>query len=237
MLWLLTVVTTVALGVIVVFVRDIAKTPTVTALSSSTRAASSASATAHRVTPRSRRTSAVSGPRVTDSSSGLSYQLLSSPWRRGCPAVLNIPVVSWSAGESAVAGQVTINGSTFDWHGNACSGQLQEQFQYSGPGDLEPTAASLVATMDPAYYDPLVHARTVQDSSAAQVSGHQAWMVKFLVSYPDAGPEGLGWTSELGAVVVVDRGTGQPPAVFYVSVPTNLGTSHVDALIGSLRLS
>ncbi len=237
MLWLLTVVTTVALGVIVVFVRDIAKTPTVTALSSSTRAASSASATAHRVTPRSKRTSAVSGPRVTDSSSGLSYQLLSSPWRRGCPAVLNIPVVSWSAGESAVAGQVTINGSTFDWHGNACSGQLQEQFQNSGPADLEPTAASLVATMDPAYDDPLVHARTVQDSSAAQVSGHQAWMVKFLVSYPDAGPEGLGWTSELGAVVVVDRGTGQPPAVFYVSVPTNLGTSHVDALIGSLRLS
>ena len=237
MLWLLTVVTAAALGVIFILVKDIAKTPTVTALSSSSRAASSASATAHRVTPRSKHASAVSGPRVTDSSSGLSYQLLSSPWRRGCPAVLNIPMVSWSAGESAVAGQVTINGSTFDWHGNVCSGQLQEQFQYSGPADLEPTAVSLVGTMDPAYYDPLVHARTVQDSSAMQVSGHQAWMVKFLVSYPDAGPEGLGWTSELGAVVVVDRGTGQGPAVFYVSVPADLGTSHVDALIGSLRLS
>ncbi len=237
MLWLLTVVTTVALGVIVMFVKDIAKTPTVAALSSSTRAVSSASAAAHRVTPPSKHTSPVSGPRVTDSSSGLSYQLLSSPWRRGCPGVLNMPMLSWSAGENAVAGQVTINGSAFDWHGNACSGQLQQQSQYSGPADLEPTAASLVATMDPAYYDPLVHARTVEDSSATQVSGHQAWMVKFLISYPDAGPEGLGWTSEVGAVVVVDRGTGQPPAVFYVSVPANLGAGHVDALIGSLRLS
>ncbi len=237
MLWLLTVVTAAALGVIVLFVKDIARTPTVAALSSSTRAASSASATAHRVTPRSKHTSAVAGPRLTDSSSGLSYQLLSSPWRRGCPAVLNMSMLTWSAGESAVAGQVTINGSTFDWHGNACSGQLQQQFQYSGPAALEPTAASLVATMDPAYYNPLMHARTVEDSSATQVSGHQAWEIKFLISYPDAGPEGLGWTSELGAVVVVDRGTGQPPAVFYVSVPDDLGTSHVDALIGSLRLS
>ena len=82
-----------------------------------------------------------------------------------------------------------------------------------------------------------MHARTVEGSSAMQVSGHQAWMVTFLISYPDAGPEGLGWTSEPGAVVVLDRGTGQAPAVFYVSVPANLGVGHVNALISSLRLS
>ncbi len=234
MLWLLTVVTAVALGVIVMFVRDIAKTPTVAAPAALSR---SARPITHRVSPRSKSTSLVSGPRVTDSSSGLSYQLLASPWRIGCPAVLNTTMFSWSAGENAVAGQVTINGSAFDWHGNACSGQLQRQFPYSGPADLKPTATSLVAAMDPLYYDPLVHARTVQDSSATRVSGHRAWMVRFLISYPDAGPEGLGWTSELGAVVVVDRGTGQAPAVFYVSVPADLGVSHVDALIGSLRLS
>jgi hypothetical protein len=114
---------------------------------------------------------------------------------------------------------------------------VAQQFPYSGPADPAPTATNLVGAMDPLYYDPLVHARTVQDSSATQVSGHQAWMVQFLISYPDAGHEGLGWTSELGAVVVVDRGTGHGPAVFYVSVPANLGVSHVDALIGSLRLS
>ena len=242
MLWLLTVVTVVALLVIGQFIRDIAKTPTVAAqaaLSRSARTASSASAhaAARRVSPRSKATSAPSGPQVRDTSSGLSYAELASPWRAGCPAVLKTPAFSWSAGENAVAGQVTMNGSAFDWHGNACSGVLQPQFQYSGPADLETTAASLVSALDPVYYNPLAHSRTVQGSSAMQVSGHQAWMVKFLISYPDAIGENLSWTSELGAVVAVDRGAGQAPAVFYASVPANLGVNSVTALIDSLRLS
>jgi hypothetical protein len=239
MLSLLAVVTTGALAVIVMFVKDISKVPTVAApaaLSSSARTVTGASAAAHRVTPQSG-TSPVSGPRVTDAASGLSYRLLASPWHAGCPAVLNTPMFRWNAGENAVAGQVTINGSAFGWHGNACSGQLQQQFQYSGPADLEPTAMSLVGAVDPAYYDPLVHSRTVEDSAATQVSGHQAWLVKFLISYPDAAAEGLNWTSELGAVVVVDRGAGLAPAIFYVSVPANLGTGNVSVLIASLRFS
>ena len=69
-----------------------------------------------------------------------------------------------------------------------------------------------------------------------QVSGHQAWMVKFLMTYTAAANEGLHWSTELGAVVVVDRGTGDVPAVFYVSVPASLGTANVTALIDSLRL-
>jgi len=242
MLWLLTVVTVVVLLVIGQFVRDIAKTPTVAApaaLSRSARSASSASAhaTARRVSPRSKATAAPSGPQMSDTSSGLSYAELASPWQAGCPAVLKTPMFSWSAGENAVAGQVTINGSAFDWHGNACSGVLQQQFPYSGTADLQTIATSMVSALDPAYYNPLVHSRTVQDSSAMQVSGHQAWMVKFLISYPDAIGENLSWTSELGAVVVVDRGAGQAPAVFYASVPANLGVNSVAVLIASLRLS
>jgi hypothetical protein len=238
MLSLLTVVTAAALAVLAMFVKDISKMPTVAApaaLSSHARTFSGASAAAHRVSPQSR-TSVVSGPRVTDSASGLSYKLLASPWHAGCPAVLNTPMFSWSAGENAVAGQITINGSVFDWHGNACSGQLHQQFQYSGPADLETTATSLVGAIDPAYYDPLVHSRTVEVSAATQVSGHQAWMVKFLIGYQDFVTEGLGWNSELGAVVVVDRGAGRAPALFYVSVPANLGVGSVSVLIGSLRL-
>ena len=242
MLWLLTVITVVALLVIGQFVRDMAKVPTVAApaaLSRSARTASSASAhaTARRVSPRSKTTAAPSGPQVTDTASGLSYAELASPWQAGCPAVLKTPMFSWSAGESAVAGQVIINGSVFDWHGNACSGVLQQQFKYSGRADLETTATSLVAALDPAYYDPLVHSRTVQESSAMQVSGHQAWVVKFLISYPDAVGENLGWSSELGAVVVVDRGAASVPAVFYVSVPSNLDTQDRTLLLDSLRLS
>jgi hypothetical protein len=243
MFWLLTCATTVALLVIYLFVEDISSgtTPTVTtpaALSSPARALSSPSGR-HRVAPKPKvsPTPAATAPRVTDASSGLSYQLLSSPWRQGCPATLHTPVFSWTAGENAVAGQVVIGGSTIDWHGDACSGQLQQQFQYSGTVDLEPTAMSLAGALDPAYYTGLVHDRTIEASSAMQVSGHQAWMVKFLMNYTDAAGEGLHWSTELGAVVVVDRGTGAAPAVFYASVPANLGTANITVLIDSLRLS
>ena len=241
MLWLLTCVTTAALVVIYVIVKDISGPSTAAApaaLSSPARALGSPSVR-HRIAPKPKPspTAAATGPRVTDASSGLSYQLLPSPWRQGCPATLNTPMFSWSAGENAVAGQVVIGGSTIDWHGNACSGELQQQFQYSGAADLETTATSLVGALDPAYYTGLVHSRTIEASSAMQVSGHQAWTVQFLMTYPDATSEGLNWTSELGAVVVVDRGAGEAPAVFYVSVPTNLGTANVTVLTNSLRLS
>ena len=241
MLWLLTCATAVALLVIYLFVEDISgTTPTVAtpaALSSPAGPPSSPSGQ-HRVAPKPKvpPTTAATGPRVTDASSGLSYQLLPSPWRPGCPATLHTPVFSWSAGENAVAGQVVIGGSTIDWHGDACSGQLQQQFQYSGTVDLEPTAMSLVGALDPAYYTGLVHSRTIETSSAMQVSGHQAWMVKFLMNYTDAASEGLRWSTELGAVVVVDRGAADAPAVFYVSAPANLGTANVTVLIDSLRL-
>ena len=243
MLWMLTCVTTVVLVVIYLIVKDINKTPTVAApaaLSSPPRPLSSPSGQ-HRIAPKPKPkaspTTAATGPRVTDASSGLSYRLLPSPWRQGCPATLNTPMFSWGAGENAVAGQVVIGGSTIDWHGNACSGQLQQQFQYSGAADLETTATSLVGALDPTYYTGLVHSRTIEASSGMQVSGHQAWMVRFLMNYPDAASESLNWTSELGAVVVVDRGTGEAPVVFYVSVPANLGTANVTVLIYSLRLS
>ena len=245
MLWLLTCVTTVALVVIYMIVKDISGPPTAAApaaLSSPARALSSPSSSAvrHSIAPKPKASpsaTAVTGPRVSDASSGLSYQLLPSPWRQGCPATLNTPMFSWSAGENVVAGQVVIGGSTIDWHGDACSGQLQQQFQYSGAADLETTATSLVGALDPTYYTGLVHSRTIEASSGMQVSGHQAWMVTFLMNYSDAASEGLNWTSELGAVVVVDRGAGEEPAVFYVSVPANLGTANVTVLIDSLRLS
>ncbi len=91
--------------------------------------------------------------------------------------------------------------------------------------------------VDPAYYSGLQHDRTIESSSSMLVSGHQAWVVTFLMTYPDAASEGLAWTSEAGAVVVVDRGAGQAPAVFYASVPSNLGTSDVATLVSSLQLS
>lgn len=236
MLWLLTCATTAVLVVLAWFVKDISRVPTAArpaALSASAHTVSRGTkpgGTRHRVPSRP------SYPQVTDATSGLSYRLLGSPWGHGCPSDLNTPMFDWSAGENTVAGQVSIGGSVIDWHGLACSGQLQQQFPYAGPADLEPTAMSLLGALDPAYYAGVPHSRTIEESSAMPVSGHQGWIVKFLMTYPDGASQGLTWSTELGAVVVVDRGPNQFPAVFYVSVPANLGTQNATTLIDSLRL-
>ena len=174
MLWLLAGVTALVLAVIALMIRDISKTPTVARPAALVRPTHHATPSA---SPRLRQSASVSKKtskrirKIADADSGLSYRLLSSPWRRGCPDTLNTPMFSWSAGENAVAG--TVSGTP--WYGNACSGLLQQQFQYSGAADLEPTAMSLASAIDPAYYSGLQHYRTLEDSSAMQVSGHQAW--------------------------------------------------------------
>jgi len=233
MLWLLTCVTTAVLALIAVFVVHISRLPTATSPTALTLRHGTVTGSAHRVSHRP----VITYPRMSDVTSGLSYRLLASPWRSGCPSDLITPMFNWSAGENTVAGHVTIGGSVIDWHGVACSGQLQPQFSYGGPADLEPTAMNLLGALDPAYYAGVPHSRTIENNSAMQVSGHQAWIVEFAMNYPDGASQGLTWSSELGAVVVVDRGTSQAPAVFYVSVPANLGSRNAIALINSLRLS
>ena len=242
MLWLLTGATTAVLVVIAVFIMHISKVPTKirpAALSASAQTVShpKASATAHRAKPSPRVRHAVAYPRVIDASSGLSYRMLGGPWRSGCPSDLNTSAFDWTAGENTVAGHVSIGGSVIDWHGLACSGQLQQQFPYGGPGDLEQTAVSLISALDPAYYAGVQHTRATEESSAMQVSGHRAWKIEFAMDYTDGASQGLTWTTELGAVVVVDRGAGQFPAVFYVSVPASLGTQNVATFLSSLRVS
>jgi hypothetical protein len=249
MLWLLACVTTAAVLIIAGFVKEISKTPVVArpaALTATARPTPHATpSTSARRTPSaspSRRTPSASAsrktPKIADASSGLSYRLLSSPWRQGCPGTLDsTPMFSWTAGENAVAGRASVDGMVTNWYGNACSGLLQQQFTYSSTADLDPVAVGLTDALDPAYYSGLRHYRTIQSSSAMQVSGHQAWVIQFQMTYPDAARQGLAWSSETGAVVVVDRGPSQEPAVFYASVPSDLGTSAISTLVGSLRLS
>ena len=241
MLWLLTVVTSGVLAVIAAFIVHISKVPAAArpaALSAATRTVGhGVGSKAHRVTPAQHNRHAVTYPQVTDASSGLSYRMLGAPWRSSCPSNLNTSAFDWTAGENTVAGHVSIGGSVIDWHGLACSGQLQQQFPYGGPADLEQTAMSLVSALDPAYYAGVQHTRAIEASSATQVSGHRAWKIEFAMNYTDGASQGLTWSTELGAVVVVDRGAGQFPAVFYVSVPASLGTQNVATFLSSLRIS
>src|ERR1700750_3405310 len=231
MLWLLTGATTAVLVVIAAFIMHISKVPTTVrpaALSASARTVShpKASATAHRAKPSPHNRHAVTYPQVTDASSGLSYRMLGAPWRSSCPSNLNSSAFDWTAGESTVAGHVNSGGSVIDWRGLACSGHLQQQFPYGGPADLEQTATSLVSALDPAYYAGVQHTRATEESWAIKVSGHQAWKIEITMDYTDGASQGLTWTTEPGAVVVVDRGAGQFPGVVYVSVPPSRGTQN-----------
>lgn len=250
MMWVLTSATMLVLVVIAVMITEIARVPVVgrtAALSVRERATPASAPRPRRAAPSgsvsaspevpNAPSGSPGGSQVTDSSSGLSYRLLSSPWQPGCPDALNMAMFSWSAGESAVAGHAFVAGSPVDWYGNACSGPVQQQFQYSGVTDLEPTAIHLVEALDLAYYSWVPHNRTLEHSSAMQVSGHPAWMVTFLMTYPDAAAQGLAWSSEAGAVVVVDRGASQVPVLFYASVPNDLGPADLSALMSSLRLT
>jgi hypothetical protein len=175
---------------------------------------------------------------VKDTVSGLSFALLSAPWATGCPPALSSQqTLTWTAGEQATAGQFANGGQQVTWYGEACSGPLPQQDGYNGVADLEPMAMNLVNQFDGPYYGALNHQRTQLASTPVSVSGHPGWEVKYLETYPNAASMGLPFNSEEGAVVVTDQGAGLPPAVFFVSVPSNLGVSEVDSLVTSLTLT
>jgi hypothetical protein len=158
---------------------------------------------------------------LSDKATGLSYARLGAPWQPGCASVLSTREFRWTDGESALAG--LISGGN-DWHGNACSGPLPRQFRGQS---LSRAAWSVADSAEALYYSALPHSLTVKRSAAVRVNGKPGWLAEFLVRYHSG--QHLDWTTELGAVVV----TGD--AMFYVSVPDNLGTGTVATLLRSLR--
>jgi hypothetical protein len=198
-------------------------------------------AATHRATPSASATNAPSttattGTPVADTASGLSYALLAAPWQPGCPGSLNNAVFAWSAGENAVAGPVPSAGNS-PWYASACSGLLPQQYAYTSTADLPQTAMNLVSAFDTAYFASLPHVRATEENNPLQVSGHPGWLVEFQMTYQNAAGQGLAWQTQMGAVVVVDRGTGQPPAVLYVTVPNNLGTANIGVILASMQLA
>jgi hypothetical protein len=161
------------------------------------------------------------GPVLTDQATGVSYALLGHPWHGGCPSSLSTTEFRWTGGEAAVAGRLPDGAK---WYANACSGPLPRQF--SGQSQAQ-AAWSVTDAIEPVYYGALSHSVTVVRSAAVQAGNRPGWLAEFLVSY--SGTPHLRWSSELAAVVV----TGN--AVFYVSVPDNLGTGTVATLLSSLR--
>ena len=160
-------------------------------------------------------------PALNDPATGLSYELLGKPWHSGCPRGLSTAEFRWTSGEAAVAG--TVRGGA-DWYANACSGPLPRQFRGYSPGQA---AWAMADAVESEYYSELKHSVTVVRSAAVRVGGRSGWLAEFTVHY-DRGQH-LAWSSELAGVVVAGD------AVFYVSVPDNLGTRTAATLLSSLR--
>jgi hypothetical protein len=216
----------VVLAVIALVINSMGQTPAASTAARPPASPVAANSTAPAPTP-------ASGSTIMDGTSGLSFAQLAFPWRPGCPGGLNGQAFTWATGESAVAGQIN-NGQT-PWYGTACAGTLPQQYGYQGVADLQNAANNLVITFDGTYYGALPHTRSDVLSQPCSVGGHPGWEIKFLMTYTN--PQGLAWSNELGAVVVVDKGTGVAPAVFYTSVPANLNENNVDTLVSSLQIA
>ena len=229
--------TVVALGVIALVVNALGHTsaaPSATQSPPAPTAPVAAATTPSSPTASPSASATTGGSTLTDGQSGLSYTQLASPWQPDCPSALDNQQFTWTAGESAVAGQVNSGQTT--WYGAACSGPLPQQYGYNGVADLNNVATQLANQFNGTYYGALSHNFQEQVSQPVQVSGHAAWEVKFLITYTNPQGQGLSWTDELGAVVVADSGSAAP-AVFYVSVPGNLNETNVDTLASSLQLT
>ena len=228
--------TVVALGVIALVVNTLGPSSASSgATQAPTPTAPVAAATSAAPSPSPSATATGTSSTLTDGQTGLSYAQLAAPWGPTCPGGLNSQGFSWTAGESALAGQV--NGGQTTWYGAACSAPLPQQYGYNGVADLANVTTTLANQFNGSYYQALSHNYQQELSQPVQVSGHAGWEVKFLITYTNVPGQGLSWNDEMGAVVVADSGTGAAPAVFYVSVPGNLGESNVDTLVSSLQLS
>ena len=235
--------TAVAIAIIVVVATSLGSSPgasTADQAAATTPAAPTPTAAAATPTPTPTPTASASASVtppasvLSDGQSGLSYAQLATPWTPVCPSDLN-SAFPWTAGESAVAGQ--INSGQTTWYGEACSGPLPAQYNYSGVRDLENTATNVAQTLENAYYNALNHTITPELSEPVSVSGHAGWEIEYLASYTNAPAQGATWTSEEGAVVVADTGTGNTPVVFFTSVPDTLGQTNVESLVSSLQLT
>jgi hypothetical protein len=237
----LTAGTAVAVAAIVIIATSLSGSPSTPVADQATAApppsptASAPATPTQSPTPTTSPSPTTTGSLLTDGQAGLSYTQLSAPWQgASCPSTLDNGSFPWTAGESAVAGQV--NGGSATWYGEACSGLLPQQYGYSGVANLQSTAENLAQTFSNAYYSSLDHTVNPEEDQPLQVSGHAGWEVTYDVAYTNAAAQGATWTDEQAAVVVVDTGTDQP-AVFFTSIPQNLIEDNVATLVSSLQLA
>lgn len=171
---------------------------------------------------------------INDSKAGLSYAKLGGKWAVLQPGGEH-GMSAWSAGQYQIAQAEYLPGK--DYVATYASTPLPEDAGYSGPADLQKLANALADDIEQDYYPP-EHGRTDSENAATEVDGHAAWKVAFDLTFPQAEASGWAFKSEQVVLLLIDRGGGNQPAVFYFSLPDNLPLeADMAAVLSSIKVS
>ncbi|TDC98634.1 DUF2510 domain-containing protein [Nonomuraea deserti] len=175
----------------------------------------------------------VSG-RVTDPQAGISFEV-PDDWTVPASSDINSPDPTqqkWSSGVQKTSHE-NYQGDG-DWIGNVYAGVLNQLYPYSGVSGMSDTAKAVFVNFT-RYYR-LAHESKIVEDKAMKIGDHDAWILQFELDFSKVSEEnGYKWKKENGAIVLMDRGEDQRPAIVYVSVPDNLGTDVVSEVVGSLK--
>ncbi|WP_344492601.1 DUF2510 domain-containing protein [Nonomuraea monospora] len=172
---------------------------------------------------------------VTDPRAGVSFQV-PDDWDVAAPADVNSGSPTdqqFTAGVKAVSHE-NYQGDG-DWIGNVYTGVLNELYPYTGVSGMGDTAKAVFVHFSTQYYQ-LAHESKVVADKAMKIGDRDAYVLQFELDFTKISEEnGYKWKKENGAIVLMDRGEGQSPAIIYVSVPDNLGTDVVSKVLSSLK--
>lgn len=176
---------------------------------------------------------------VTDPLTGLSYAVPEGWAVPGAASEINgtdPSLQAWTSGVEKTS-QANYDGKDGDWIGNVYTGLLNQVYPYEGVSGLSATTQTVFIDFATNYYQ-LPNTRKILQNKALKVGDRDAWLLEFELDFTKESEEkGYKWKKERGAIVVMDRGEGETPALLYVSVPDNLGTDVVSQVLNSLKVS
>ncbi|WP_119727524.1 DUF2510 domain-containing protein [Thermomonospora amylolytica] len=186
-------------------------------------------------------TSPVAGT-ITDREAGISYARLGGKWQADPISKESFvyQIYGMRQGQSAVVQE------NYDKQGGAYvasvySGPLPKEVPYEGADDLA-TAANLFArtiVSTPGQYAsyPSPHGTQELEAASREIDGHDAYLVKLKLTFPQAQTQGWNFTSETVVVILIDRGEDERPAVLWMSMPdSHPHGGDLDQVIGSVKV-
>ncbi|MEU6711608.1 DUF2510 domain-containing protein [Nonomuraea sp. NPDC046802] len=173
--------------------------------------------------------------RITDPRAGVSFEV-PEDWQVPPSEQINgqDPMSQkWSAAVQAMSHEDYEQDQ--DWVGNVYTGVLSALYPYNGVSSMGDTAKALFVDFSGRFYAPAHESKVVSDK-AFKIGDKDAWVLQFELDFTKISEEkGFKWKKENGALVLIDRGSGESPGILYVSVPDNLGTDVVGKVLSSLK--